>query len=129
MPICYSKEIKSYSVKFFSKPYISSSQVSRDPNKGFLAEIKCKFDSSSSQRLYLRFYEAGFERPDDDKNFSDNEAIINYPISILPAILDTLREEKPVYLYKLDYRGQYGLSIDHFYIESHFNEPVGENEN
>src|ERR1700690_3131483 len=87
MPVT-SKEISAYSVSVISED---------DPNK--LAATVTLLDASGKEIAFLGFYQPGITMAPNEYRTDLNSAIASYPFSSLAAIVDVLRNEKPVSFY------------------------------
>lgn len=82
--------------------YAVSIPSAEEPN-GLAATVSL-FDSSGRTLAFLRFYVP--EHPPDPNEFRSDLGfpLISYPVAALQAVVDILRNEKPVFFTWFDYR-------------------------
>jgi hypothetical protein len=111
MPVT-TTEISNYSVSIISDA---------DPNK-FAATIHL-FDKNGKAVAFLRFYLPGVPLPANEFRADLGYALVSYPSTALDAIVDILRNEKPLYFTWYDY-----LPVRCFGAVGTSREPIGEAE-
>jgi hypothetical protein len=82
--------------------YSVSAVSEGDPNT-FFATVTL-FNAAGATLAFLRFYESGVPKAANEFRVDLGYPLISYPASNLPAVVDLLRNEKPVYFVWYDYR-------------------------
>ena len=111
MPVT-TKEIRTYSVSVISDA---------EPNK-FAATVSL-FDAAGNCVAFLRFFVPGSPLAPNEYRADLGYALVSYPSTALAAVVDVLRNEKPLYFTWYDY-----LPARCFGAVGTSREPVGEAE-
>jgi len=101
-------EIKNYSIRFNGGP------ITEDAERKGRSSIHL-FDASSKLAGFINFYEDGATLPKDK---GEPYISMNLPVSLLHSVIDTLRNERPIYLVWQDH-------FSHAYLST-TQEPAGE---
>jgi len=109
MPVT-TKEIANYSVSLFS-----------DAEPAKMAAAVLLFDAAGKAVAFLRFFQPGATLPPNEFRADLGYALVSYPQSSLAAIVDVLRNEKPLFFTWYDY-----LPLRCFGAIGTSREPIGE---